>query len=525
MKLLDGQTVGIDLGTTYSGVAQLNESGVPISLKNAEGQTTTSSVLLLGEGGQILVGPPFARLAVEDPNRIVQAVKREMGNQGFYKIYQNKKLTSEFLSALILKKLVQDAEQQIGQIANAVITVPYYFNDICRKATQDAGRIAGLNVIDILNEPTAATLAYAWIKGELGRHDLDDKEKAIMVYDLGGGTFDVTLVRYSPTHFRVVATDGDVRLGGLDWSGRVVDHVSEQFLQRFGVDPRKDPEAKLQLSQACEAAKRGLSTAASVPIHFTHKNKTLSVTLTRGDFERMTADLLQRTRDTFELVLQQGNVTPQEVDEVLLVGGSTHMPAVGRMLSDVCGRPPSRALDPEAAVAQGAAIHAAILEARATGEAGRMGKAVLKRLRSVTTRDVNSHSLGVEITDLQNPGQKRNHIMIPRNTPVPNRVVQRFVTTVANPRAIHVRLLEGEAADVDACSQIGDFRVIGLPASLPAGSPVELTYSYDASGRIHAAAKELVGNTIATAEIVRDSGLNDAGLEAFKSLAEEYSVE
>jgi molecular chaperone DnaK len=525
MKLLEGQTVGIDLGTTYSSVAQLNESGVPVSLKNADGETSTASVVLLGEGGQIQIGPPDARLAVEDPTRIVQAVKREMGNSSFYKIYQNKKLTPEFLSALILKKLVQDAGQQIGAVVNAVITVPYYFNDICRKATQDAGRIAGLNVIDILNEPTAATLAYAWIKGELGRPDLNSQEKTIMVYDLGGGTFDVTLVKYTPTHFRVVATDGDVRLGGLDWSRRVVEHVSTQFQQRFGIDPLLDPEMNLRLTQACEAAKRALSTTTAVPIHFSHKGKNLTISLTRADFERMTGDLLQRTRDTFEFVLQEGNAKPQELDEVLLVGGSTHMPAVGRMLTDVCGRSPSRALDPEVAVAQGAAIHAAILEARATGQTGRMAQAVLKRLRAVTTQDVNSHSLGVEVTDLQNPEKKRNHVMIPRNTPVPNRVVQRFVTTVSNPRAIHVRLLEGEASDVDACTLIGDFRVIGLPANLPAGSPVELAYSYDASGRIHAAAKELVGNTKATAEIVRESGLNDIGLEAFKTLAQGYRVE
>lgn len=217
MKFLDGQTVGIDLGTTYSSIAQLDNEGHPASLKNADGKTITPSVVLLGDDGKVIVGPTFERMAIEDPSNIVEAVKRQMGNKDFFVVYQEKKLTPEFISALILKKLKQDAEKEIGPITNAVITVPYYFNDVRRKATQDAGQIAGLNVIDIINEPTAATLAYAWQKGELGRKDLAGQERTILVYDLGGGTFDVTVVRYTPTNFRVLATDGDVMLGG--WTG------------------------------------------------------------------------------------------------------------------------------------------------------------------------------------------------------------------------------------------------------------------------------------------------------------------
>ena len=522
MRLLDGQTIGIDLGTTFCAVSQLNDGGVPVSLKNADGQITTPSIVVLGNGGQIVVGPTPDRLAVEDPNRIVSSVKREMGNKSFFKIYQNKKLTAEFLSALILKKLTQDAERQIGKIANAVITVPYYFNDHCRKATQDAGQIAGLNVLDILNEPTAATLAYAWLRGELGRPDPRAIEKRIMVYDLGGGTFDVTYVTYTPTHFQVVATDGDVRLGGLDWTQRLVDYVAQQFKAKFGVDPRSDPRGLLECTQVCESAKRILSSAQQTTVSVFSHGKSLSVNVTRQEFASLTADLLQRTRDTTELVLQQAGVDPRSIDAVLLVGGSTHMPAVEKMLTDVCGREPSHELDPDVAVAQGAAIHGAILEAKLGGDQSRVGQAVLKRLRSVTTSDVNSHSLGVEIA---NANGRRNHIMIPRNTPIPHKVVQRFVTNMANPRAIQLRLLEGEVADVDACTFIGDFRIIGLPPNLPAGSPVELTFCFDAQGRIHASARELTGNVMATTEIVRDQGLTDGGLEAFRTLASEYHVE
>jgi len=526
MKLLEGQTVGIDLGTTYSAIAQLDDNGNPVSMKNSDGKTITPSVVLLGDAGHVLVGPSFERISIEDPSRVVEAIKREMGNKGFHKAYQNKKLSPEFISALILKKLKQDAETQIGPIANAVVTVPYYFNDVRRKATQDAGRIAGLNVIDIINEPTAATLAYAWMKGELGRPDLGNFEKTILVYDLGGGTFDVTVVRYSATNFRVLATDGDVMLGGLDWSRRMVDHVAEQFRRKFGSDPREDAEAFLALSQECEDAKRQLSTKAQVPVNAYYQGKTLTVAITRGDFERMTADLLQRTRDTTELVLQQARVDPKDLSEVVLVGGSTYMPVVEQMLREVCLREPSRELKPEEAVAQGAAIHAAILEAKATGGESRMAQAVIKRLRSVTATDVNSHSLGVEITDPQDRSRKRNHIMIPRNTPIPYTVNQRFTTTVPNQQRVHVQLLEGEASDPEACTRIGDFRILNLPPNLPAGSPIELTYSYDASGRIHASARELVGNNSASTEIVRDAGLTEVNLDqALQSLAREYHVE
>jgi len=525
MKFLEGQTVGVDLGTTYSAIAQLDPEGRPQVIRNADDRPITPSVVLLGDEGHVMVGPSFERISLENPDHIVEAIKREMGSKEFYKVYQNKKLTPEFISALILKKLKQDAESRIGAIANAVITVPYYFNDVRRKATQDAGRIAGLNVVDIINEPTAATLAYAWNRGELGRTDLSQDERKILVYDLGGGTFDVTVVSYTPTHFRVLATDGDVMLGGLDWSRRLVDHMAEQFQRKFGEDPREDPESLLSFTQECEDAKRELSDKAQVPITVYHKGKTLTVALTRGDLERMTADLLQRTKDTTELVLKQAGVEAQDLNEILSVGGSTYMPVVEQMLQTVCGREPSRAVSPEEAVAQGAAIHAAILEARVAGDQSGMGAAVLKRLRAVETEDVNSHSLGVKITDPNDKSRKINHIMIQRNTSIPYSVKQRFVTTSPNQQSIHIYILEGEVPDPAACTMIGDFRVTNLPANLPAGSPVEVEYRYDANGRIHAAARELTSNAVAETEIVRDSGLDDIGLESFKALANEYKVD
>ena len=525
MKFLAGHTVGIDLGTTYSAIAQLTKDGKPISLLNADGRNITPSVVLLGEDGQVVVGPTFERISQESPDHIVEAIKRQMGNKDFFVVYQNKKLSAEFLSALILKKLKQDAEKQIGPIANAVITVPYYFNDVRRKATQDAGRIAGLNVVDIINEPTAATLAYAWMKGELGRSDLKQESKTILVYDLGGGTFDVTVVRYTPTQFKVLATDGDVMLGGIDWTKRITDHVAEQFFRTFNDDPRTDAEAMRNFTVECEDAKRALSTKTQVPLSVYFHGKTLTLQFTRKDFERMTSDLLQRTRDTTELVLQQAGVEPRVLDEVVLVGGSTYMPAVELMLTEICQRKPSRELRPEEAVAQGAAIHAAILEARENRGIEGLSALVTARLRSVQTSDVNSHSLGIKISSPEDRTRKINHIMIPRNSAIPYSISQKFSTNSANQKTIHVYILEGDASDPEACTQIGDFQIVGLPPNLPAGSPVEITYSYDANGRISAVAKELTGNRVAETEIVRASGLSDQGVNNFELLAKDYQVE
>ena len=239
----------------------------------------------------------------------------------------------------------------------------------------------------------------------------------------------------------------------------------------------------------------------------------------------MTADLLQRTKDTTELVLQQAGIKPEDLDNLLLVGGSTYMPVVIQMLKEVGKREPSQIVIPEEAVAQGAAIHAAILEARTTGGESRMAAAIIKRLRAVIMDDVNSHSLGVKITDPNDGARKINHIMIPRNTAIPYSAKQQFVTTSPNQRSIHVFVLEGEASDPLACTQIGDFRVVNLPPNLPVGSPVEVEYSYDKNGRIRAQARELTGNQKAETEIVRDSGLDTTGLEAFTKLAAEYQVE
>lgn len=521
---VDGHTVGIDLGTSYSAIARLNDEGTPEVIPNSHDSPITASIAVLSENGRVLIGPSLEVLAQQDPARVVVGIKREMGNPRFALHYQGRRMTPELISSLILTKVKNDAEQRIGLIGNAVITVPYYFNELRRSATRYAGKIAGLNVLDIINEPTAATLAYAWMKGELGRTDVPDVARTILVYDLGGGTFDVTLVRYTPTQFSVLATDGDTMLGGLDWTARIVDFVCERFLAKHGVDPREDAHAKFALLRECEAAKRELSHWTKTTIEVNYQGQLLPVELTRQTFEAITLDLLQRTRDTTELVLGTHDVKPEELHEVLLVGGSTAMPSVIDMLKTLTGKTPSRALNPQLAVAQGAAIHAAILEAKSTEGHGRLSQALLTRLRAVTTTDVNSHSLGVEVTDPKNPKRKFNHIMIPRNSRLPCGRKQQFVTTVDMAQGLVIRLLQGETRDVDACTFIGDVRISKLPKALPVGSPVEVVYSYDHHGHINVAVKELVGGSSAAVEIAWDNALDSDAIEKLRTLTQEYSI-
>lgn len=524
-KFVEGQTVGIDLGTSYSAIARLGDDGNPEVLRNSSDSPITASVLLLAETGRIHVAPTPDMLDAADPSHVVIAIKREMGNPRFALHFQERRLTPELLSSLVLTKLRTDGEKRIGPIGNAVITVPYYFNEPKRAATRYAGKIAGLNVVDIINEPTAATLAYAWSQGELGRLDVPDTSRTILVYDLGGGTFDVTVVRYSSTNFTVLATDGDTMLGGLDWSSRILDFVCDKFVSKFGVDPRQDSGAKFAVLRECESAKRELSHWMKTTIEVKYRGQVLPIELSRSEFEKMTLDLLQRTRDTTEFVLDNNKISRGQLDEVLLVGGSTSMPAVVEMLQKVTGKTPSRVLNPQLCVAEGAAIHAAILEAKATDGQGRLSAALMKRLRNVTTADVNSHSLGVEITDPKNSKKKRNHIMIPRNSQLPCGIKKGFVTTVDQPEGILIRLLEGESKDVAGCTFIGDVRITHLPPNLPIGSPVEVVYSYDHRGRINVAVKELTGGRSAAVEIAWEGALDANAISTLRTLAREYHAE
>lgn len=525
MQFNEGRTVGIDLGTTFSTLAYMDDEGNPVPVPNDDGAEETPSLVLLAESGHVIVGPSTTRAAMEDPEHIVDCIKRHMGEREFKRTFDGHEITPEFVSALILKKVRQDAEQRIGKIANAVITVPYYFNDARRKATQDAGQIAGLNVVDIINEPTAATLTYAWDRGELGAADKKFAEpRKAMVYDLGGGTFDVTLVRYTPTHFQVLATDGDVHLGGIDWNQRLVDFVAEAFQERHGMDPRQSASMLQMLRNDCDLAKIALSRQDQAAISCRYKGKAVSVSVTREQFETMTADLLQRTVDTMDLVLEQGKMGYEDLDAIVLVGGSTLMPKVASHIKAMTGKEPYRGLSPHTSVAQGAAIHAAILEAKFRGQDSKLAAVVRKHLAAIKQEEVNSHGLGVVA---RNPktGKPINHVMIPRNTRLPVEVRQTFYTNEAHQQRVNVKVTEGDAPDPAAVSLIGNCRVSGLPSDLPKRSPIEIVYSFAADGRIRVRAIDQTGGNEAATVIDRRAGLNEEQIDAFGRLAADYKVE
>ncbi|MEX0676749.1 MAG: Hsp70 family protein [Pirellulales bacterium] len=524
MEFKPGHTVGIDLGTTFSTLAQLDGEGNPVPIANDDDSVETPSLILLAESGHVVVGPNRQRAAMEDPEHVVERVKRYMGNADYKRTFDGREITPEFLSALILKKLRKDAEKRIGKIGNAVITVPYYFNDARRKATEDAGRIAGLHVVDIINEPTAATLTYAWKRGELGAQAGEAKPHLTLVYDLGGGTFDVTVVRYTPSHFQVLATDGDVHLGGIDWNDRIVDHLAREFKARHGVDPRESPATLHLLRHDSDQAKITLSDSDRATISCRHAGKLLSLEITRDEFEDMTADLLQRTADTALLVLEQADVKSAELDAIVLVGGSTLMPKVPRMLKELLGKDPYQGLSPHTAVAQGAAIHAAILEAKFRGESSKIAERLRKLLSNVKQEEVNSHGLGVEA---RNPktGKTVNHVMIPRNSRLPVEVARTFATSEPNQQRVNIKVIEGDAPDPAACSLLGNCRISGLPENLPKGAPIEVVYAFDASGRVRVRARDKTGGKEAQIEIERRSGLSAGQLNAFTALADSYQVD
>ncbi len=525
MDFKPGLTVGIDLGTTFSAIAILNDEGDPVPIENEEDDVETPSLIVLASSGHVIVGPKRQRAAMEDPQNVVERIKRHMGAAEYKRTFDGREITPEFLSALILKKLKQDAERKLGKIGNAVITVPYYFNDSRRKSTQDAGRIAGINVIDIINEPTAAVLTYAWQRGELGRSEgAQERSKLALVYDLGGGTFDVTLVRYTPTHFQVLGTDGDVELGGVDWNDRLVDRVANEFKDRYKLDPREDAQALQLLRNDSDQAKIALTESDQTMITFRHLGKTVALQITRSEFEELTSDLTQRTIDTTELVLSTAKVSPEELDAVVLVGGSTLMPVIPQRLEQILGKKPYTGISPHTSVCQGAAIHAAILEAKYRGAGSTLAEAVKRKLGSIKQDNVNSHGLGV-VARLPRKTQYVNHVMIPRNSRLPIEVKHTFRTSKDDQRRVNVKVTEGDAPDPDACSLIGNCHITDLPPGSKKGSPIEVSYAFDESGRVRVHARDVNSGKDATIEIERRGGLSDDQVDSYGRLAQDYNVE
>lgn len=497
--------VGIDLGTTYSAIATLDDRGRPYTLPNRDGDLLTPSAVYLTPNGEAIVGQPALDVMMEHPGDVATLMKRKMGLPEYGRAVGGRHYRPESLSAVVLRKLANDAESQIGPITGAVITVPAYFDDSRRKATMDAGKIAGLNVIDILDEPSAAALAYTIQTASTGQIP-EGAPKTVIVYDLGGGTFDVTLVQLSKKKFRVLGIEGDVRLGGKDWDDRLVNHVADQFKQHHGSDPREDEQSMALLHAATERAKRTLSKVENATITCVHDGKRMSVPITREQFENLTRDLLIRTRLTTQQVVASAGLTWDRIDKVLMVGGSTHMPMTAKMLRDLTGRDADRSLAVSEVVARGAAAHAGIVSAKLANLAPQAGSAIA----DIVEVSVNAHSLGVEI---RKGDDRINDKLILKNTQLPAAVSRVYFTNKDGQQKVRVRILQGEANQSAACIPIGDCWVDGLPAGMPKGAPVQVRCGVAANGRIEVMALDMTSGKMAKAEIHRSGGLEDADIQ------------
>jgi molecular chaperone DnaK len=498
--------IGIDLGTTNSAMAWVDAAGRSAMVQNAEGELITPSVVFFSET-EVVVGKNARTAITAHPDMVAQWVKRDMGAAFYSHPIRGQYLPPEVIQACILRKLKADLAHALGPDLQAVITVPAYFDEMRRKATADAGEMAGLKVLDIVNEPTAAALAFGETLGYLAsgggqrREDLN-----VMVYDLGGGTFDVTLLRLSAGKVQTLATDGDVQLGGHDWDQRLVDYAAECFVKSHALDPRQDPATLNRLYLDAMEAKHTLSARSRAVIQINYQGRSSEIAVTREQFEELSADLLERTSYTLRQLLAAAKLQWKDLQRLLLVGGSTRMPMVARLLLGLSGIQPDRTVNPDEAVARGAALYAGhLLAERAAAPAG----------ATFQVTNVNSHSLGVEGIDTETL-RKKNVVLIPRNTPLPARHSERFATKTDGQRSIVIQVLEGESSQPGDCIAIGRTVVRDLPAGLPKAWPIEVTFEYAANGRLAVEAQVPGTRQKARLELLREVGLSNESLRRWK---------
>jgi len=471
--------VGIDLGTTYSAIAYVNKHGVPEILPNAEGDRITPSVILF-DGDDIIVGNYAKQAAVAFPNQVVEFVKRHMGEDDYSFEYRGERYSPERLSSFILARLKHDAEHRLGhRIEEAVVTVPAYFGDRQRRATIRAGELAGLNVLKLINEPTAAAFAYGLAN--------QGKDMRCLVFDLGGGTFDVTIVDIIGNDINVLASTGDHQLGGKDWDDSLMRYVADQFAEKHGVDPLDDLVAYHDLRQKCVSAKLSLSRRPRVNIFYDFQGRILRQEITREIFEDLSVGLLGRCEALTLDVLEDAKVEPQEIDTVLLAGGSTRMPMVRELIRRTFDREPATDINPDECVALGAALTAALESARLTGD---------KPPIDIRTHDVTSHSLGMVV---YRDGKLHNSPIITRNSRIPcERTRDEYVTTHDGQSTMDLWLVQGEHADPLNCNVLGHFEFYGIPPRPAGKTQLAVTYRYNANGIVEVEAMDLnTGQTLA----------------------------
>ena len=489
------KTIGIDLGTTNSVVAVM-EGGKPTVIANAEGSRTTPSIVGFSKTGERLVGQLAKRQAILNPDKTVISIKREMGND--YKVnIDGKNYSPQEISAMILRKLADDASSYLGEkVTSAVITVPAYFNDAQRQATKDAGKIAGLDVLRIVNEPTAAALAYGLEK---------DKPEKVLVFDLGGGTFDVSVLEIGDGVHEVLSTSGDTRLGGDDFDEKIINYLADEFKKQEGIDLRNDKQAMQRLKEAAEKAKCELSsvveTTVNLPFITADANgpKHLDVTLTRAKFEELSHDLLERCKKPVEQALKDAGLSKGDIDEVVLVGGSTRIPAVQALVKEYTGKDPNQSVNPDEVVAVGAAIQAGVL-------AGEVKDIVLL---DVTPLTLGIETLGGVMTSL-----------VPRNTTIPVSKSQVFSTADNNQTAVDIHVLQGERPMAKDNKSLGMFRLDGIPPAMRGVPQIEVTFDIDANGIVNVSAKDKATNKEQKITITNSSNLSEADIDKMVKEAE-----
>ena len=496
-----GKIIGIDLGTTNSCVSVM-EGGEATVIPNAEGNRTTPSIVAFTKDGERLVGETAKRQAITNPERTIMSIKREMGSDTKIEI-DGKKYTPQDISAMILQKMKSDAENYLGEtITDAVITVPAYFTDGQRQATKDAGKIAGLNVKRIINEPTAASLAYGM--------DKEEAQHKIMVFDLGGGTFDVSILELGDGVFEVISTRGNNNLGGDDFDQKLIDYMAEEFKKENGIDLRDDKMALQRLKEAAEKAKKELSSTMTTNVNLPFITATqsgplhLNMDISRAKFEELTSDLVEKTLEPVRLALKDADLSPQGVDRVILVGGSTRIPAVQEAVKRLIGKDPHKGVNPDESIAIGAAIQAGVL----SGE-----------VKDLLLLDVTPLSLGIET--LGGVSTK----LIERNTTIPTRKSQVFSTAENNQTAVDIHVLQGEREMAQDNVTLGRFQLTGIPPA-PRGVPqIEVTFDIDANGIVNVSAKDLGTGKEQKITITASTNLTDEEIDKKVKEAEKFAEE
>jgi molecular chaperone DnaK len=524
--------VGIDLGTTYSAIAYINDSGTPKAeiIPSPEQERITASVVLFDDESNVLVGKIAKQNAVAEVSKVVEFVKRQMGKpkddkknergdieaQGWCFETMGKRYGAQEISAYILKKLKNDAEERLGtSIRDAVITCPAYFGDPERAATKEAGIIAGFNVLAIIDEPVAAALSYGL--------DKMGKDQKVFIFDLGGGTFDVVIIDISGGKIRELAINGDHLLGGKDWDDEIIKFAAECFKGKYGSNPLDDLVSYQDLQLKAIIAKEQLSSREKVKIMCAHAGNALPIELTKTIFEGMTAHLVDKCRTLCDKVLFESNMSWKDIDTVLLVGGSTRMPMIKKMVADISGKTPSTDLNPDECVALGAAWQGAILGVQSGDVTGELAK----KLSGVSVQKVSSHNLGVIAFNSEN--KERNFLMIPRFTPLPYEKTDKFATSDDNQDSVLIRITEGGlmaddgTCNPDDCNKIGEAVLDNIPPHKK-GSPIELTYKYNDNGILEVHAKDVLSGREIKSCIEHTGGLSEQELKEAKTEMQKVSV-